>query len=178
MGFYHYDSKKQSKPIRNYSNLHANAAGASLPLGNIDKLNAYANETLKDINFNEGFYEADFVVKGNCSYLPTMIEELDRGKALYGQGCKEPIIIAEDITIDPKTINIIGKNADTIRFIFNGVTYIKFKATELIDQIKSYSDKINITAAGRANVNHWGGRMTPQIQIDEIEIKEISKYDF
>ena len=40
------------------------------------------------------------------------------------------------------------------------------------------SDKINITAAGRANVNHWGGRMTPQIQIDEIEIKEISKYDF
>ena len=168
----------QDTHLIDYCEGHANAAGASLPLGNIDKLNAYANETLKDINFNEGFYEADFVVKGNCSYLPTMIEELDRGKALYGQGCKEPIIIAEDITIDPKTINIIGKNADTIRFTFNGVTYIKFKATELIDQIKSYSDKINITAAGRANVNHWGGRITPQIQIDEIEIKEISKYDF
>lgn len=168
----------QNSGLVEYCEGHANAAGTSIPLSNIDKLVNYANEVLKDINFNEGFYEADFVVEGNCSYLSAMIKDLDRGKPLYGQGCKEPIIIAQNITINPNDISVIGKNADTIRFTFNGITYIKFKATELIDKIRTYSDKISITAAGRANVNHWGGRATPQIQIDEIEIKEISKYDF
>lgn len=155
-----------------------NAAGLSLPTSCIDKLNAYANEKLKDINFNEGFYEADFVVKGNCSYLGQLIKELDAGKALFGQGCKEPIIVVEDIPINPKEISVIGKNADTIRFTFNGITYIKFKATELIDELKTHSDKITISVAGRANVNRWGGRETPQIQIEEIEVKDTSKYDF
>lgn len=157
---------------------HANAAGFSIKASDIPKLYEYANRELADINFNEGFYEADFVVNGNCSYLSDMILDLNRGKDFYGQNCAEPIIISENITINTSAIQTIGSNKDTLKFVFNDITYIKFKAKDLIDEFAQYNDKISITVAGKGNVNSWGGRETPQIFIEEIEINEVDKYGF
>ena len=164
--------------LMDYVEGHANAAGFSIKESNVDKLTAYANEKLKDINFNEGFYEADFVVQGNCSYLEDMIVDLEKGRALWGQGSPEPVIIIENITIDTKDIQAIGAYKDTLKFTFNGITYVKFKAKSLLDELFLKSGKINITAAGRGNINSWGGKETPQILLDEIEIKESSADDF
>lgn len=157
---------------------HANAAGFSIKVSDVPKLYEYANRELADINFNEGFYEADFVVNGNCSYLSDMILDLNRGKDFYGQNCAEPIIISENITINTSAIQTIGSNKDTLKFVFNDITYIKFKAKDLINEFAQYSDKISITVAGKGNVNSWGGRETPQIFIEEIEINEVDKYGF
>lgn len=107
-----------------------------------------------------------------------MIMELDEGKRFYGQNCPEPVIISENIPIHTKDIQIIGTNKDTVKFIFNDIVYMKFKAKDLIETFSQYNGKINITVAGRGNVNEWGGRKTPQIFIDEIEIKEQNDYDF
>ena len=84
--------------------MHKNAAGFSIKTTNIDKLINFANEQLKDINFNEGFYEADFIVNGNCSYLKDLIIDIDEGKEFFGQGNKEPIVVIENIIIDKKDI--------------------------------------------------------------------------
>lgn len=157
---------------------HANAAGFGIAQSKIDKLIQYANEKLKNINFNEGFYEADFIVKGNCSYLGSMIEDLDKGKKFFGQGNAEPIIIVENISLDKGNLQVIGSNKDTLKFSFNGVTYIKFKATKLINELNDYSNKLSITVAGRGNINEWGGNKTPQILIDEIEIKNNNEFEF
>lgn len=157
---------------------HANAAGFSIKVSDISKLYDYANEKLANINFNEGFYEADFIVNGNCSYLNNMIIDLCHGKDFYGQNCAEPIIISENITIDTSSIQIIGSNKDTLKFVFNNITYIKFKAKELIEKLSEYNGKISITVAGKGNVNVWGGRETPQIFIEEIEINKIDDYGF
>ena len=78
----------------------------------------------------------------------------------------------------PSGYSIIGKNFDTLKFEFNGITYVKFKATDLIDELKKESGKLSITVAGRGNINEWGGNRTPQILIDEIEIKKSNIYDF
>ena len=157
---------------------HANAAGFSIKASDVPKLYEYANRELADINFNEGFYEADFVVNGNCSYLSDLILDLNRGKDFYGQNCAEPIIISENITINTSAIQTIGSNKDTLKFVFNDITYIKFKAKDLINEFAQYNDKISITVAGKGNVNSWGGRETPQIFIEEIEINEVDKYGF
>ena len=157
---------------------HSNAFGHSIKIKDIPKLYEYANKELANINFNEGFYEADFIVNGNCSYLKDMILDLCQGKDFYGQNCAEPIIISKNIVIDTKNIQYIGTNKDTLKFTFNDITYIKFKAKDLIEEISNYNGKISITVAGRSNINEWGGRITAQIFIDEMEIKEISSYDF
>lgn len=157
---------------------HGNAAGFGIKATDVEKLTEYANEKLANINFNEGFYEADFVVKGNSSYLSELIEDLDAGKKFWGQSNDEPVIVVEDITLPPNGYSIIGKNSDTLRFEFNGVTYVKFKATELIEELSRTSGKLSITAAGKGNINEWGGRRSPQVLVEEIEIKESNSYDF
>ena len=113
------------------------------------------------MNFNEGFYEVDFIVKGNFSKLPDLIKDLDRGKKFFGQGCKEPVIVIEDIALPPSSYSIIGKASDTLRFEFNGITYIKFKATDLIEELKEKKGNLNITVIGRGNINTWGGYNKP-----------------
>lgn len=157
---------------------HANAAGFSLKNSDVEKLYEYANKNLADINFNEGFYEADFIVQGNYSDITGLVIDLGNHPDYWGQGNKEPVIVVENITISKNTINIIGAKKDTVKFLFNGMTYMIFKAGKLIDQLSSYGDSLNITCVGRANLNKWGGRITPQIYVDEVEIKETTKYDF
>lgn len=163
---------------KQWNNVHANAFGQAIKISNIDKLYEYANEHLSNVNFNEGYYEADFIVKGNCSYIADMIEDLEKGRDCFGQQNDEPMVIIEDITIDPTTIQVIGKNSDTLKFSFNGITYVKFKAKDLIAELSKYNSKISIVVAGRTNVNYWGGKSTPQILIEEIEIKESNNLDF
>ena len=62
---------------------HNNAAGFAIKESDVSKLYDYANKELANINFNEGFYEADFIVNGNCSYLNEMIFDLWKGKNIY-----------------------------------------------------------------------------------------------
>lgn len=157
---------------------HPNAAGFGIKNSDIDKLINYANKELAEVNFNEGFYEADFIVKGNCSYIGELIDDLDNGKNLWGQSNDEPVLVVENITLPANGYAVIGKNNDTLRFEYNGVTYVKFKATDLIQDLSLHSGKLSITAAGKANMNEWGGRRTPQILVEEIEINEINDYDF
>lgn len=141
--------------------MHKNAAGFSIKTTNIDKLINFANEQLKDINFNEGFYEADFIVNGNCSYLKDLIIDIDEGKEFFGQGNKEPIVVIENIIIDKKDIQIIGSNEDTVKFIFNDIEYIKFKDRQLSDELKQIDGKITVTVVGKCSVNKWRGLEKP-----------------
>lgn len=158
---------------------HPNAAGFSLKNCNVSKLYDYANEKLKDVDFNEGYYEADFVVSGNYSDLSGLVTDLGSHADLWGQQNKEPVIIVENITIPKSSIQKIGSKKDTVKFVFNDMIYMLFKAQDVINQIDSFDgDTLNITCAGRANINKWGGRETPQIYVDEIELKESSIYDF
>lgn len=164
-----------------YVDGHANAAGFGLKKKFIDSLTNYSNEKLKDIDFNENYYEADFVVTGNCTYLSPLILDIASANTIWGQGNKKPIVISTDITIDVNDISICGSNNDTFRFTFNNITYIKFKASDLIEQIKPYKEKggkINITVAGECKINRWQNQELPQIGIKEIEIKECSVSDF
>ena len=157
---------------------HANAAGFDILTAYVERLNEFANKELKNYNFNEKYFDVDFIVNGNCSYLNELIFDLDRGNKLFGQGCNEPRIAIENITINSKDIIVQGARKDTIKFVINGITYIKFFAKDLIEEIKSKEGKLTMTVLGRGLVNRWMGREIPQILIDEIEFKEASIYDF
>ena len=66
----------------------------------------------------------------------------------------------------------MGSNQDTIKIEYNGMSYLKFRATDFINEIKQYSPdtELKITIVGRTNLNEWMGRKTPQIFIDDYEI--------
>lgn len=160
--------------------LHASACGIGLKKSNVDKLVDYANEKLADVDFNEGFWEVDFLVNGNCSYLSELIEELSDYNELWGQGNPEILIAVENININPKIITFRGEDNNTIAFTFNGIEYIKFKDDELAEILQDArkNDSINLTVVGTPQINTWGGKSTKQIQIKAVEVKETNIYDF
>lgn len=160
-----------------YAEGHASAHGVSILKNKISRFTEYANDKLKDINFNEGVYEVNFIRNGNSEDLYDLAMEIGAYNDLWGQGNPEPLIVTTDIYIKKSDIKLMGAAQDTLKFEVNGVTFIKFKAENLINETMD-KDNIKITVIGKANLNAWGGRVSPQIFIEDFECEEGSIYDF
>lgn len=66
-------------------------------------------------------------------------------------------------------VKIMGKNMDTVKIEKFGISYMKFHAKDLIEELRKYPT-MKIEVVGRANVNHWAGNVIPQIFIEDIEV--------
>jgi len=152
---------------------HQNAFGLSIHTDNVEKLIDYSNTKLKDVEFNENVYEVDLIYSSKENF-ETTIKELNELKSIWGQGVEEPTIVVKDIQLFPEDVSFIGQNKDTVKFIYNNITYIRFKDTNLINKIKSCKNGFSITILGKANCNEWGGNITSQILIDDYIIKDTS----
>ena len=82
------------------------------------------------------------------------------------------MIAITNLVVSPNEIKIIGKNKDTLRIEKNEITYIKFRAKDLIEELKSFSNEMDITLVGRPNINTWNNSITPQIFIVDYEIED------
>ena len=161
-----------------YAQGHAQACGCSIPNKNLEAFIKYANEELKDYNFDENVYNINFIRNSNDSDLKVLILSLSSVDGIWGQNNDEPLIFIKDLHLSQSDISIIGKNKDTLRFEKNGITYIKFKAKEIIEKLSTMGADLRIEIVGKANLNEWCGRTTPQILIEDIEFKNDSILDF
>ena len=148
---------------------HANAAGYSLPDKYLKDLHEKANEDLSQIDFGDKYYEVNFQRMAMDSDIGAIISDIDKYSTLFGQHNPEPLICITNINISKKDIQIMGKNADTVKIMKNGIAYMKFKANDFIEDLQGY-DTISLNVVGRANMNYWGGQITPQIFIDGYEV--------
>lgn len=148
---------------------HANAAGASILDSNLRAFHEYANEALKDINFNEGMYDVNFIREPNASDLESLIYDLASNTNIYGQGNPEPLIFVPNIYLDNADYKVIGTNKDTVRFEKNGVIFIKFHASDLIEQLGKCNE-IKISIVGKPNINEWMGNQSAQLFIEDYEV--------
>ena len=147
-----------------YTEGHDNAFGASIANDKIYKLHEIANEELKDLNFESNVYNIDFSRLAMDEDVEKLTYELGSKNDLWGSECPEPLLYISDINIKKDELNIMGKNKDTLKFEKNGVTYIKFHAKDLIQDLSQF-DVIHLNVVGRAQNNEWMGHVTPQIII-------------
>ena len=148
---------------------HANAAGCSIYDNNLRAFHEYANEALKDINFNEGVYDVDFIREPDAEDLEQLVFDLASEPNIWGQNNPEPLISVPNIFLNEYGYTIIGTNKDTLRFEINGVTFIKFHASDLIQQLDS-CNTIKLSLVGRPNINEWRGQQSAQIFIEDYEV--------
>lgn len=148
---------------------HANAAGCSINDKNLRDFHAYANDVLQNINFNEGAYDVNFERAASDKDLELLIYELGAQPELWGQGNPEPLIYVHDIYVSPLEIQVMGAKKDTLKIEKNGIAYMKFHATDMIEQLNKCNE-IKMNVVGRANINEWMGNETPQIFIEDWEI--------
>ena len=154
-----------------YVSGHDQAAGHCIPAKKVDQLHEYANERLKEVNFSEDYYDVNFMRFAAETDLVNLINEVGAVPEIWGQNCKEPLIYIKDINLTKSDIQIIGARKDTLKFEKFGVTYIKFFAKDMIEELNKYSS-IKLEVVGKATVNEWMGRCTPQILIENYEVKD------
>ena len=150
---------------------HDNAAGCSIPNSRLSDFHKWANEALIGIDFGENCYDVNFDRIAADDDLSDIICDIGAHSGIWGQGNPEPMIHVTDINISASDVQIIGKNKDTVKFEKFGIAYMKFHAKDLIEELSKHPD-MKIEVVGRANLNEWGGKVTPQIFIEDIEVKD------
>lgn len=169
---------KSFKDFMNQSTLfeytagHDNACGISIAQANLDSFNDYANTELADVDFGENWYEVNFERFAAESDITFLISDIAEHEDIFGQGNPEPLIHVTDINVNKTDLAIIGKNADTVRIEKFGITYLKFHAKDMIEELKQYDFPIKLEVVGKANMNEWGGYYTPQIFINDYQISD------
>lgn len=150
---------------------HANAFGCSINNKYLSDFHNYANDKLKDIDFGENVYDINFISSANDKELEKIVNDLGSYPQLWGQHNPEPLIYIKDINLTSSDIQIIGKNKDTVKFEKFGITYIQFHAKQLIEDLSNLND-IKMEIVGKANINEWMGKITPQIFIEGYEVSD------
>lgn len=148
---------------------HDNAFGASILNSNLSKFHKVANEQLKDIDFGENVYEVNFVRNISDYDLEELIYDLNEYNDTWGQDNPEALVAVTGIPLS--NITIMGAKADTVKIYRNGISFIKFRATDFIQDLENRSEGSTLTIVGRCNLNEWNGRTSPQIFIEDYNIE-------
>ena len=150
-------------------NSHSNAAGCSILDKNLEDFLENSDEALKNIDFDKGVYDVNFVRYAAEPDIKDIIFDLHRYENVWGQGNPEPMIYIKDLNIKKSDIKILGKTQDTVKIEKYGVAYMKFHAKELIEELNKY-EEIKLNIVGKPNINTWMGVQTAQIFIEDYEV--------
>jgi len=157
---------------------HDNAAGISICNKNLSELHRRANKDLARYNFGDDYYEVDFERQAMKEDLEALIIDISNYKSIWSQQNSEPLIYIKDLHFSKSDIQRMGKNKDTIKIVKNGIAYMKFFAKDMIEELDGAGDEIKMEIVGKANLNTWMGQVTPQIFIENYEIKKDSILEF
>jgi single-stranded-DNA-specific exonuclease len=153
-----------------YAQGHANAFGISIDDENLRDFHNYANEALANYNFGENAHDVNFIRSTDSDDLSNLILDVASLTPTWGQGNKEALIYVRPATITTSNIFVMGSNKEHLRITINGIEYVKFYATELIEKIQSAGSPVQIEMVCKAAINEWGGQRKPQMLVEDCEI--------
>lgn len=157
---------------------HEGACGFALPIKNRQKVVDIWNEKFKDIKI-EGNYAVDFILNfkdlTNSDYYL-----IDTYRYLWGTGVAEPLFAIINIPLFPENIKVMGQNKDTAKYDYSGKSFIKFhlpKNDKFLNLASNYDIKKSyiMNVVGKVSMNHFAGRVIPQVMMEDYDIIEIDK---
>lgn len=160
----------ESTGLFEYTAGHSAALGISLPDKNLTQLMKVADIDLANYDFSNNVYEVNFERPAVAYDLNNLITEIAQNEAIWSTNNKEPLIYITDLNFNNREVQIMGTRKDTLKIEKNGIAFMKFHATELINEIQELGE-VKMNLVGRANLNSWMGKITPQIFIENYELK-------
>ena len=153
-----------------YAQGHANAFGISIAESNIDSFIEQTNNLYADVA-KEPVYWVDFVWTKN-EIDPQTILDIANAKEYWGQEIPEPYICLKNINL--ATVNIQALSWDkhpTLKLhLDNGIDIMKFKSYD--EELQSMEAENTVgTFICRAAINEWNGRVTPQLIVEDYELR-------
>lgn len=157
--------------IFNFAAGHGNAFGTELNMDKLEEARKALNEALENYEYDDTIY-CDFIIDAyDMDY--EFIKTIDDHRWVWGQGVEEPMIAIENIEISSEDCMVMGKNLDSVAFMYGGVKYCKFKCSE-DDELLQFANNTDenfetINIVGKCSINTYGGSSTAQIIIDDYE---------
>ena len=116
-------------------------------------------------------YDVDFERLAADKDIIQLVFDVAQHEDVWGTGCPEPKIHIKDLNFNHNDIQIMGKNKDTVKITKFGVSYMKFHAKDLIEELGQHTE-IKMNIVGKMNLNEYFGNVTPQIFIDSYDIMD------
>lgn len=149
---------------------HNNAAGCGIAESKIQDFIKHSNELYKGIDFTPA-YMVDFIWTPSQLNPQTIIEiaELD----IWGQEMPQATVAVKDIPLSENNVQILGlaKGKPTLKISCNGVDFMKFQSSEE-EYERFIQPNTYLTVVGTCQKNIWNDIVTPQILIDDFELKQ------
>ena len=154
-----------------YAQGHANAFGISIAESNIDSFIEKTNQLYEQVE-KEPVYWVDYIWTKN-EVSPQDILSIANAKDLWGQEIPEPYICLKDIALSSTNIQLLSPDKHpTLKIHLDcGVDIMKFKSNQ--EEYEQFCNSNSIlTAVCRCNKNEWNGKVTPQLIIEDFQIRE------
>ncbi len=158
---------------------HPNAFGFGIYDENFNSFIAYADATLKDIDFSPS-YKVDFIYTIQNLKAQDILDLGDK-KELWGQNIDEPLIAVEHIAVTKDMISLMSRDKNpTLKIqLPNGISCIKFKSSEEeYESLLSDQGCVTINLIGKTEVNRYYNNVTPQIIVQDYEIIDRKQFYF
>lgn len=151
---------------------HQLAQGFAIPYNRLSSFISWSNEQLKDVDMDSKTWMVDFKKNADDPTLPSLIQDMAELKSCWGQGFPEALIAVDNICARRSDISVMGKLGDTVKITCNGIAYMFFKRTpEQVEELTQYA-AARLKVVGKANLNVYYNRVTPQIFVDDYEIED------
>lgn len=145
---------------------HDDALGVHIYDSEIQSLREYAEEKLKDFNF-QPLYRTDFIFQGE-NINPQDILQVASLSSYWGQELPEPWVAVENLRVFPNNLALLKGNTIKIS-TDNNLSFIMFKQDEeVFGELFSEYGYVTINLIGRCRCNSWDG--SAQIEVTEFEI--------
>lgn len=155
----------------NYAQGHGNAFGCELNTDKLEKARKALNDALECYEYDDAIY-CDFIIDAyDIDY--EFIKTIDDHRWVWGQGVEDPTVAIENIEISAEDCIVMGKNLDSVAFMYGGIKYCKFKCAEDDELLQFASgtrdDYATLNIVGKCSINTHGGSSTAQVIIDDYE---------
>ena len=115
-------------------------------------------------------YRVDYIFNENCDTKDFL--QINDLKCYYGTGFEEPYIAITDVHVGTHNLQLMSKDKNpTLKITLpNGAEVMKFKSSQ-----EEYDALLGtvIDVVGKCSTNTWMGRTTPQILVEEYNIKRM-----
>ena len=158
---------------------HENAFGMGIKKENAAAFLEKIDYLLKDVD-NSTNYLVDKIYPAGDLITPRDVLDIDNMKHIWGTDMDEALIALEGIHITGSMVALLSPDKrPTLKFTLdNGVTMIKFGASQ--EEYDKFNTEgfVEINVVGTCHRNVWRGRVTPQLILNEYEITKEQEYYF
>lgn len=168
----------ESAPGVDYAQGHQGAFGLSLKADGVAAFLEYTDEILKDLS-SEPIYYVDYIYK-NTNINGQNILDIANLNELWGTGMPEALVAIDGLRISKDMVTVYSKRNLTLKITVGDVAIMMFNAPEeLCDKLQNQNPGYyTFDIVGKCNANEWGGRVTPQIFIEDYQIVGQTKIIF